>query len=107
MLRNCLAALLIVCWMAAIASAVDYQGKVTAFDAATRKVTIHVDDNDQTYELTKDCKVYKFKGNAKHGGYSEDPKGLKDVVPGAMVNISTDFVDGNEVVTMLKITKNK
>jgi Cu/Ag efflux protein CusF len=90
--------------MGTIASAVDYDGKITAFDADARKITIHVDDKDQSYVLAKDCKIYKLRGGGNRGGgYKEDPKGLKDVVAGAKVSISTDFVDGDEVVTLLKI----
>ena len=86
------------------ASAADYSGKVTAFDKESKKVTVHADDKDQAFALAKDCKIYVRKGAGKRAQYVEDPKGIKDVVAGATVEISTDFVDGNEVVTLLKIT---
>ena len=103
MLRSFLMALSIVFFLAAFASAADYKGKITAFDSKTQKVTVHVDDKDQSFGLAKDCKIYKLKGAGKKAGYDVDPKGLKDVVVGAMVSLETDFVDGNEVVTLLKI----
>lgn len=103
MLAKWLLAFSIAFCLTAIASAADYKGKVTKFDSATHKVTVHVDDKDQSFELAKDCKIYKLKGRGKKAGYDDDPKGLKDVVAGAVVSLETDFVDGNEVVTMLKI----
>jgi hypothetical protein len=103
MLRNCVGALSIVFCLIAIASATDYKGKIIAFDSATRKGTLHVDDNDQSFELAKDCKIYRLKGRGKKAGYDEDPNGLKDVVVGAVVSLETDFVDGAEVATLLKI----
>jgi len=103
MLRNCLMALSIAFCLGALASAADYVGKVTAFDSTTQKVTVHVDDKDQSFGLAKDCKIYKLKGAGKKAGYDVDPKGLKDVVVGAAVSLETDFVDGSEAVTLLKI----
>jgi Cu/Ag efflux protein CusF len=103
MLRTIPAALLIAFCIGGVASAADYTGKVTAFDTATRKVTIHVDDKDESYALAKDCKIYKLKGAGKRAQYVEDPKGLKHIIAGAAVSVSTDIVDGDEVVTILKI----
>jgi hypothetical protein len=103
MLRIGLAAFAIVVYLCAAASAADYKGKITVFDTKTQKVTVHVDDKDQSFALAKDCKIYKLHGAGKKAGYDEDPKGLKDVVVGAVVSLETDFVDGSEVVTLLKI----
>ena len=103
MVRKSLLAMVVTACSSAAVLAADFTGKITTYDSATRKLTLHVDDKDQTLVLAKDCKFYKFKGSLKKGGYDDDPNGIKDVVAGAVITLSTDFVDGDEVVTILKI----
>jgi hypothetical protein len=90
--------------IASIAAADDIKGKVAAVDLDKRTITITVDAKDQTYEVGPSAKVYRLSGNnARRAGYAESPGGLKDVAVDATVIVTTDFIDGREQATRIKI----
>jgi hypothetical protein len=90
--------------VASIAAADDIKGKVAAVDFDKRTITITVDAKDQTYEVGPSAKVYRLSGNnVRRAGYAESPGGLKDVAVDATVTVTTDFIDGREQATRIKI----
>jgi hypothetical protein len=95
--------LLSVLALVASAAAMDVKGTVTAIDSAKRTIAVKVDDDVQSFEIGKDAKVYQLFGSGKRAGYSETAGGLSDVTVNAVVTISTDFLDGREQATRIKI----
>jgi hypothetical protein len=85
------------------AAAMDVKGTVTAVDAAKRTISVKVDDNVQAFDVAKDAKVYELYGSGKRTGYNETAGGLADVKLDAIVTLSTDFLDGREQATRIKI----
>jgi hypothetical protein len=89
--------------LAASAAAMDVKGTVMAVDAAKRTITLKVDDKAQSFDVAKDAKVYELYGGGKRTGYNETAHGLADVTADAVVTLSTDFIDGREQATRIKI----
>jgi hypothetical protein len=89
--------------LAAGAAAMDVKGTVTAIDAAKRTVSVRVDDNVQMFDVAKNAKVYELYGSGKRSGYNETAGGLADVKVDGVVTLSTDFIDGREQATRIKI----
>ena len=83
--------------------AMDVKGKITALDLAKQTITIKTDDGDQTFDLSKDIKVYKLYGGGKRAGFDEAPGGMKAVSVGAEVTLSTDFIDSKEQAIRIKL----
>jgi hypothetical protein len=87
-----------------VAAADDIKGKVAAVDLDKRTITVTVDDKDQTYDVGPSAKVYRLSGNnVRRAGYAESPGGLKDVAVDGKVTVTTDFIDGREQATRIKI----
>jgi hypothetical protein len=89
--------------LAAGAAAMDVKGTVTAVDAAKRTISVKVDDKVQAFDVAKDAKVYELYGSGKRTGYNETAGGLADVKVDAVVTLSSDFIDGREQATRIKI----
>lgn len=89
--------------LATAAVAMDVKGTVTAVDAAKRTISVKADDNVQAFDVAKDAKVYELYGSGKRTGYNETAHGLADVTVDATVTVSTDFIDGREQATRIKI----
>jgi len=85
------------------ARADDVVGKVTAVDPLARTLSVKVDANETKYELTPDCKVYLKTGAGKRVAYNEVKDGLKKLRVGSTVTLSTDFQDGKDVATRIKV----
>jgi len=89
--------------LAASAAAMDVKGAVTAVDATKRTISVKVDDNVQSFDIAQDAKVYELYGSGKRTEYNETAHGLADVTADAVVILSTDFIDGREQATRIKI----
>jgi hypothetical protein len=90
---------------ASAASAADLDGKLTVVDLKANTITLPVDGKDQQYPLASDCKVY-VKGHAGRGvAFSEAAAGTKALAAGQTVSVTTDFIDGKEEATRIKINE--
>ncbi len=90
---------------ASLAWAADLDGKLTAVDLKANTITLPVDGKDQQYPLSSDCKVY-VKGRAgRTVAFSEAAEGAKALAAGQTVSVTTDFIDGKEEATLIKINE--
>jgi archaellin len=89
--------------LASAADAADLKARVAAIDLEKGTIALTAADQEQSYELAKDCKVYQKSGGRKDSGYAEATGGLKAINVGDDVTATTDPVDGHEQVTRLKI----
>ncbi len=88
---------------AACAAAMDVKGTVSAIDVDKLAISIKVDDEIKSLDVSKDAKVYQLYGSGKRTGYSETAGGLKDISPNSLVIATTETRDGKELVTRIKI----
>ena len=99
--------LLLVAWvflsLASAAHAADIKARVAAIDLEKGTIALTAADQEQSYEMAKDCKVYQKSGGRKDSEYVEARGGLKAINVGDDVTATTDPVDGHEQVTRLKI----
>ena len=103
MFRGSLLAVGILLGTALAARAAEVEGTVTAVDQAKRTLTVKVGDEETKYELTPGCKVYIKVRTGRTIGYTEKKEGLKAVLVGVTVNLETDFQDGKDLTTRVKI----
>ncbi len=83
--------------------AADFEGKLSAVDQKAGTITLPVDGKSQQFALAKDCKVY-VKGNAgRQTAYNLAAAGTAALAAGQTVTITTDFIDGQDTATMVKI----
>jgi hypothetical protein len=99
----CLLAACGILLLASAAESADLKARVAAIDLEKRTIALSAADHEQSYELAKDCKVYKKSSGRKDSGFSEARDGLKAVTVGDEVNATTDVVDGKEQVIRIKI----
>jgi hypothetical protein len=99
--------LLLVAWaflsLASAADAAELKARVAAIDLEKGTIALTAADQEQSYELAKDCKVYQKSGGRKDSSYVEARGGLKAINVGDDVTATTDLVDGREQVTRIKI----
>ena len=98
---------LLVAWaflsLASVTGAADFKARVAAIDLEKSTIGLRVADQEQSYELAKDCKVYQKSGGRKDSSYVDARGGLKAINVGDDVAATTDLVDGHEQVTRIKI----
>ena len=84
--------------------AADLDGKLSAVDLKAGTITLPVEGKSQQFALAKDCKVYA-KGNAgqRQMAYNLAAGGTAALAAGQTVTITTDFIDGQDTATMVKI----
>src|SRR5262245_42315808 len=80
--------------------AAEVRGKVKSYEG--EKLTVTVDDKDQTYTVTADTKIYKGKDVAK-----DREKALKGLKAGAEVILTVEKKDGKDVLTEVKFKGKK
>ena len=76
--------------------------KVKAVDDEKRTVTCDVNGKDVTYTVTKDAKIYTT-GKAKKGQPAPEITITLAATTGKDATVTTDKVDGKEVVTAIKV----
>lgn len=102
MIRKFTATLALVLWAGTI-QASDLEGKLSAVDLKAKTITLPVDGKDQKFSLAVDCKVY-VKGNAgRQVAYEPAAGGIAALAAGQTVSLTTDFIDGQETATLIKI----
>jgi hypothetical protein len=85
----------------------DIAGKVAVIDREKRTIGLSMTDKKQTYELAKDCNVYKFVGSGSRAHFTPAPGGLGDIAEGLEVVLNLDTRDGREQVVYIEIGAKK
>ncbi len=83
-----------------------YKAKITGVDDEKRTVTFEVDGKDKTFNLTKDAKIFTT-GKAKKGTPAPEILITLPAVKDKSATVTTDKVDGKEVVTTIKLEETK
>lgn len=79
-----------------------YKAKIANVDEEKRTVTFDVDGKAKTFNLTKDAKIYTT-GKAKKGTPAPEILVTLAAIKDRDTTVTTDKVDGKEVVTVIKL----
>ena len=84
-------------------SAETYLDKVKAVDAGKRTLTLSVDGKDRTFSVDEKVDVQSQTRAGKRLRVTPVKEGLKGVKAGSEVTVTTEKLDGQEVVTKIVI----
>jgi hypothetical protein len=85
----------------------DVSGKVAAVDLEKRTIGLSKTDKKQTYELAKECNVFKLVGSGSQAHFIPAPGGLGEVTEGLEVTLNLDKRDDREQVIYIEIGAKK
>ena len=102
MMRSMLAGSILIFLSLNLIMADTVKTKIKSIDEEKRTITVEVDAKDVTYNLTKEAKIYTT-GKAKKGQPAPEIIITLAAVNGKDATVTTDKVDGKDVVTIIKI----
>src|SRR4051812_20590708 len=104
MFRKLICAVAVVAFSMGLALADTIKGKVKEVDDDKKTITVTVDDKDQVVNVDKDARIFTTgKGKKGQPGPEVALSGLRAVLPGQEVTITTEKKDNKDVATAVKV----
>ena len=103
MIRSVLAGVLLLFLSLNLVLADTFKAPVKAVDEDKRTVTVDQDGKDVTYNLAKEPRIYSVSKSKKKGNAVQETSIPLTATVGKSVTVTTDKVDGKEVVISIKL----